>query len=133
MSAKSTFVALAFLAGLLAPMTSVAQNAGDAGVSGIPRGPGSVGGINNSINDPSGVGNAARIQPPPPPSMAAPVVPSSPAVSSRQSPSFGPVVRRVRPHAVALSHRPRESRRVRAATRAQEKLLDRKMNICRGC
>jgi hypothetical protein len=127
------FVALAFLASLLTPVKSFAQNAGDAGVSGIPHGPGSVGGLNNSTNDPSGVGNAARIQPPPPPSMAAPVVPSGPVVTSRQSPGFGPVIRRLRPRAVAVSHRPRELRRVRAATRTQEKLLDRKMNICRGC
>jgi hypothetical protein len=127
------FIALAFLASLLAPMKSDAQNAGDAGVSGIPHGPGSVGGLNNSINDPSGVGNAARSQAPPPPSMAAPVVPSGPAVTSRQSSSYGPVIRRIRPRAVAVSHRPRELRRVRGATRAEEKLLDRKMNICRGC
>jgi len=43
-------------------MKSLAQIAGDAGVSGIPQGPGSAGGLNNSVNDPSGIGNAARIQ-----------------------------------------------------------------------
>jgi len=37
--------------------------------------PGSAGGLNNSVNDPSGIGNAAKIQSPPPPSMAIPVVP----------------------------------------------------------
>jgi hypothetical protein len=132
MSGRSIFVALAFLACVLAPVKSLAQNAGDAGVSGIPHGPGSVGGLNNTINDPSGVGNAARIQPPPPPSMAAPVVPSSPVVTSRPSPSYGPV-RKLRPRAEAVSHRRRESRRARGAARGEEKLLDRKMNICKGC
>ena len=38
--------------------------AGTTGVSGIPAGPASVGGTNNSINDPSGIGNAAKIPPP---------------------------------------------------------------------
>jgi hypothetical protein len=73
-------VALALVAVLIAPASSFAQgatsgspagtpNAGSAGagttgVSGIPPGPGSVGGNNNSINDPSGVGNASRVPPP---------------------------------------------------------------------
>jgi hypothetical protein len=73
--------ALAIIAVLSTPLSSVAQgtatsgspagtpNAGSAGagttgVSGIPPGPGSVGGNNNSINDPSGIGNASKIPPP---------------------------------------------------------------------
>ncbi len=64
MFGKSAFLALAFVASLMAPVKSLAQ---DAGVSGIPHGPGSAGGLNNSVNDPSGIGNAARIQPPPSP------------------------------------------------------------------
>jgi hypothetical protein len=133
MFGRTVFIALACLGGLLGPMKSLAQNAGDAGVSGIPHGPGSVGGVNNSVNDPSGIGNAARIQAPPPPSTAVPAVPSSPSVASRLSPRSTPVVRRVKPRAVVLSRR--ESRRSSAhtATRAREKLLDRKLNICRGC
>ena len=64
----------------------LAQGTGDAGVSGIPRGPGNVGGLNNSLNDPSGVGNAAKTAPPPMPSMAPPVVPSAnPPVSSERT------------------------------------------------
>ena len=58
MFGKSAFFAFAFLVTLMAPMASFAQ---DAGVSGIPRGPGSAGGLNNSVNDPSGIGNAARV------------------------------------------------------------------------
>jgi hypothetical protein len=72
--------ALAIIAVLIAPANSFAQgatpsspavtpNAGSAGagttgVSGIPAGPGSVGGNNNSINDPSGIGNASRVPAP---------------------------------------------------------------------
>ena len=63
MFGKSAFFALALAASLVAPMKSLAQIAGHAGVSGIPHGPGSAGGLNNSVNDPSGIGNAARIHP----------------------------------------------------------------------
>lgn len=105
----------------------------DAGVSGIPRGPGSAGGLNNSINDPSGIGNAGRISPPPPPSMAAPTVPSAaPPVSSRVSSRPAPIVRRANRHEARASRR--ESRRSSArASRTREKLLDSKFSICRGC
>jgi hypothetical protein len=44
--------------------------AGTTGVSGIPPGPGSIGGPNNTVNDPSGIGNAAKVPPPPPPSTS---------------------------------------------------------------
>jgi hypothetical protein len=37
--------------------------AGTAGVNGIPPGPGSGTGINNSVNDPSGVGNSSKLNP----------------------------------------------------------------------
>jgi hypothetical protein len=73
--------ALVIIAVLIAPASSFAQgaatsgspaatpNAGSAGagttgVSGIPPGPGSAGGNNNSINDPSGIGNASRVPAP---------------------------------------------------------------------
>jgi hypothetical protein len=29
-----------------------------------------LGGVNNSVNDPSGIGNAAKVAPPPPPSTS---------------------------------------------------------------
>ncbi len=78
-----TITAFAVVALLIAPASSFAQatggatsaspagtppagsaGAGTTGVSGIPAGPGSVGGNNNSINDPSGVGNAAKMPTP---------------------------------------------------------------------
>jgi len=87
---KSTTIAIAVASALLLPVSAFARgtgaggataggaasgnavgtpNAGSAGagttgVSGIPAGPASVGGTNNSINDPSGIGNAAKIPPP---------------------------------------------------------------------
>jgi hypothetical protein len=127
MFGRSSFFALACLVTVTASLASFAQ---DAGVSGIPRGPGSAGGLNNSVNDPSGIGNAARTQPPPPPSISVPVVPSAPTVSGRLSPRSAPIVNRR-----TVSTR-REFRRSssHAAIRARDnKQLDRKLSICRGC
>ena len=131
MFGKSAFLALAFVASLTAPMKSLAQ---DAGVSGIPHGPGSIGGVNNSVNDPSGIGNAAKIQPLPSPSMAVPVVPSTaPMVSSRPSPRSMPIVTRVNRGTAILSRREFRRSSAHEAIRPQDKLLDRKLSICRGC
>jgi hypothetical protein len=129
MFGKPSFFALAFVSCLAASAPMLAQ---DAGVSGIPRGPGSAGGLNNSVNDPSGIGNAARIPAPPPPSMAVPVVPSAaPPVSSRLS-RPAPGVRKVSRQEARAARR--ELRRSPArASRAREKLLDSKFSICRGC
>jgi hypothetical protein len=129
MFGKSCFLALALAGCLAAPAPGFAQ---DAGVSGIPRGPGSTGGLNNSVNDPSGIGNAARIPPPPPPNIAVPAVPSlAPPVSSRLSSRPAPTLRRaVRQSAPAAR---REFRRSARAIRKQDRLLDSKLNICRGC
>lgn len=126
MFGKSWFFALALVSCLAAPAPILAQ---DAGVSGIPRGPGSAGGLNNSVNDPSGIGNAARIPPPPPPSMAVPTVPSAaPPIAGRLSSRPALVVRK------ASRQDARASRRSFArASRAREKLLDSKFSICRGC
>jgi hypothetical protein len=130
MFGKSCFLALALAGCLAAPAPSFAQGAGDAGVSGIPRGPGSAGGLNNSVNDPSGIGNAARIPPPPAPSIAVPTV--VPSVSSRVPSRPTPMLRRANRQSAPVSRR--EFRRSSArATRTQDKLLDSKLNICRGC
>jgi hypothetical protein len=130
MFGKSAFFALAFLVALIDPMESFAQ---DAGVSGIPRGPGSAGGLNNSVNDPSGVGNAARIQPPAPPSTAVPVVPSAPTVSGRLSPRSAPIVTKVNRRTVFSRRELRRSSSHASIRRARDKPLDRTLSICRGC
>jgi len=62
------FAALAVVGVLAAPARLPAQ---DAGVSGIPPGPANARGLNGSVNDPSGIGNAARVPALPPPSRHA--------------------------------------------------------------
>lgn len=130
MFGKSAFFvsAMVLAAGLAAPAKSFAQ---DAGVSGI-RGPGSAGGLNNSVNDPSGIGNAARI--PPPPNIAVPAVPSAaPMVSTRASPAVTPRVRRVKQRGESLSRREVRRASSRAPARTRTKSIDSKFSICRGC
>src|ERR1700733_8153728 len=63
-----------------AAMGAFSRPAGSAGtgnvpISGIPRGPGNAGGINNATVDPSGIGNAARMATLPQPHIAAPTQP----------------------------------------------------------
>jgi hypothetical protein len=48
---------------------------GNVPISGIPRGPGNAGGINNATVDPSGIGNAARMATLQQPHIAAPTQP----------------------------------------------------------
>jgi hypothetical protein len=84
MSNTSTKIAIAMLAVLTAaPAASYAQFARSAGsaaagnvpISGLAPGPANAGGMNNVMVDPSGVGNAARVAAPPPPSISVPVIP----------------------------------------------------------
>ncbi len=128
MAGRAACLSLAVLGLLAAPFGAPAQ---DAGVSGIPPGPANARGPNGSINDPSGIGNAARVPAIPPPTIT-PVMPptlSSPAVTR----TF-PVQRAVR------LKRPRfetpRSRRAAAKTAVREngKPIDGKVpSICRGC
>jgi hypothetical protein len=134
-SGRVALVSLALLCLLVSP--SPAQ---DAGVSGIPPGPANARGLNGSVNDPSGIGNAAKIPALPSPRIAPVPVPTvSPSAGYR---SFSP----------AASYRPLQIRRVakgkrtrhaatkssRAAAKAnvsdEDKQIDRKIiSICRGC
>jgi hypothetical protein len=80
MSNTSVKVALAFLVFLAAPAASFARMAGEAGmgnvpISGIPPGPANVGGMNNATVDPSGIENANKVAPIPPPPMTVPAIP----------------------------------------------------------
>jgi len=77
---KIAFVLLLCLATPAASFAQTARIAGAAGsgnvpISGIPPGPANVGGLNNATVDPSGIGNASRIAPLPPPRITVPVVP----------------------------------------------------------
>jgi hypothetical protein len=80
MSKTSTKIILALLAVLTAPAASFARAAGEAGmgnvpISGIAPGPANVGGMNNATVDPSGIANANKVAPIPPPRITVPVVP----------------------------------------------------------
>jgi hypothetical protein len=80
MSKTPTKIALALLVVLAAPAASFARMAGEAGmgnvpISGIPPGPANAGGMNNVLVDPSGIANASRVAPLPPPRITVPVVP----------------------------------------------------------
>jgi len=80
MSTKTARIGFAFLIFLSVPTASFARMAGEAGagnlpINGIPPGPANVGGLNNVLADPSGIGNASRMAPLPPPPTTVPVVP----------------------------------------------------------
>jgi hypothetical protein len=80
MSNTPATIALAFFVLLAAPAASFARVAGEAGmgnvpISGIAAGPANAGGMNNVAVDPSGIGNASRMAPLPPPRITVPVVP----------------------------------------------------------
>jgi hypothetical protein len=128
MIGRAVLVSVAVLGLLAAPGTSPAQ---DAGVSGIPPGPANARGLNGSVSDPSGIGNAAKVPAIPPPAISPVPVPT---VSPPSAYRTFPVQRAVKMNRTRFA----ASRSRRAATRAtvreQGKLLDRKvMSICRGC
>jgi hypothetical protein len=123
MTRRVALVSVAVLCVLASPARSPAQ---DAGVSGIPPGPANARGLNGSVNDPSGIGNAAKVPAIPPPAISPVPVPSvSPPVAT-----YGGLAV---PSAIKV-----KTRRTRFATsrsrRAAVKNPDGKMiSICRGC
>ena len=117
----------------LAVLLATPSFAQDAGVSGIPSGPGNVNGLNGSIRDPSGVGNASRMPSLPPPSTA----PVTPSVSAGGRSAIRPGLTRAR---VARGHRTRfmsagaRHRAERTAVKENDRLLNHGVtSICRGC
>src|SRR5258706_11619369 len=126
---RTAFLTFAVLGLLATPGRSPAQ---DAGVSGIPPGPANARGLNGSVSDPSGIGNAAKVPAIPPPAISPVPVPtlSAPAAAYRTFPAQGAVKMRRTRFAASRSHRAA----ARATVREQGKLLDRKtISICRGC
>jgi hypothetical protein len=124
---RAALLAVTVLGLLAAPARSPAQ---DAGVSGIPPGPANARGLNGSVNDPSGIGNAARVPAIPPPAVS-PVVPPtvSPPTAFRTLPVQRAVkIKRTR-YAAARSRRA-----AKETVREQGKAIDGKVpSICRGC
>ena len=125
---RAALLMVAILGLLAAPSRSPAQ---DAGVSGIPPGPGNARGLNGSISDPSGIGNAAKVPAIPPPAISPVPIPtlSPPTAGYRTLPAQ----RAVKMRRTRLAARSRPSA-TRAAVREQDKLLNGKIpSICRGC
>jgi hypothetical protein len=81
MSNTSATIAFALVISRAAPTASFARMAGEAGtgnlaISGISPGPANVGGVNNVLADPSGIGNASKMPSLPPPHINVPVIPT---------------------------------------------------------
>jgi hypothetical protein len=123
------FMSVAVLGFLATPSRAPAQ---DAGVSGIAPGPANARGLNGSVSDPSGIGNAAKVPAIPPPVISPVPVPTlaAPAATYR---TF-PVQRSVRMRRTRLAASGSRRSATRAAVREQDRLLDHKItSICRGC
>lgn len=137
MTGRSIFVGIAILCLLASPARSPAQ---DAGVSGIPPGPGNVNGLNGSIRDPSGIGNAARIPALPQPTIT-PVMPPTLAPSAGYrsfSPAYTYRPTHVRPAVKTKRTRFARKKSHRSAANAHVNKQDRRIDhgvisICRGC
>jgi hypothetical protein len=135
-SSLTIVLGIAMLCLLALPARSPAQ---DAGVSGIPSGPGNVNGLNGSIRDPSGIGNAARSPAPPPPKIT-PVMPpaAAPSAGYRSSvpaSSYRPVHVRRTEKTKQTRHASRRSHRAADKTHAsrQDRTDYGVTSICRGC
>jgi len=106
----------------------------DAGVSGIAPGPANARGLNGSVSDPSGIGNAAKVPAIPPPAISPVPVPtlSAPAATYRTFPVQRTVGVKMRRTRFAASRSRRSA--ARAAVTEKDRLLDHKItSICRGC
>ena len=135
MIGRAAFLTVAVLSLLATPSRAPAQ---DAGVSGIPPGPANARGLNGSVSDPSGIGNAAKVPAIPPPVITPVPVPtlSGPAATYRTSPAYRtfPVQRTVKMRRTRLAASGSRRPASRAAVREQDRLLDHKItSICRGC
>lgn len=133
---RAALIALMFLA--LSSASSLAQltppagsaGAGNSSISGIPAGPAN----NPTVYDPSGIGNAGR-SPSLPSQAAIPVTPASPGFGNTVlTPRSGARPARVRAVRGAEVRAPRSARsKGRASVTAEQKKIDSKFSICRGC
>ena len=92
--------------------------AGTAGINGIPIGPGAGTGLNNSVNDPSGFGNASRM-PSLPQQVAIPTVPQAAPLATNSSRSRTSVTR-VSPRELSTLR----GKRAKAVVHDRDRLLD---------
>jgi hypothetical protein len=130
--ARLLLAAVAALGLVSTPDLSRAQ---DAGVSGIPPGPANARGLNGSVNDPSGIGNAAKVPAIPPPTIS----PAVPPAAAAPTASYRGVPMRAGRRFVRTRYASRKTRRAAereaaASIKENDRLLDRKLiGICRGC
>ncbi|WP_315706967.1 MULTISPECIES: hypothetical protein [unclassified Bradyrhizobium] len=131
-SAFRTVLHRASLAGLAASFLLCGPaHAQDSGTSGIPLGPANINGLNGSVRDPSGIGNAARIPPLPQPNLAPVPVPSVAPLNSTQ-PVYSPRLGYARQWR-HLSKRQR-AKLERQTVKENDRLLRYGVpSICRGC
>lgn len=127
MIGRVALVGVAVLGLLAAPGRLPAQ---DAGVSGIAPGPANARGLNGSINDPSGIGNAARMPALPPPKIT-PILPPSVSPSATYRPLQMQGALKIKRTRIATSGLRRSTTR---AVSKKDRRLDRDtVSICRGC
>ncbi len=122
----------AWLAGVAALfLLAGPAHAQDSGTSGIPLGPANINGLNGSVRDPSGIGNAARMPPLPQPNLSPVPVPSLAPLTSTQ-PVYSPRVDYDRQWR-HLSKRQR-AKLERQTVKENDRLLRYGVpSICRGC
>jgi hypothetical protein len=127
-----------------AAMGAFSRPAGSAGsgnvpISGIARGPGNAGGLNNVTVNPSGIGNAARMATLPQPLIAAPMPPGG-----SRNPAAPPpmnVEQQTLEEASGTHLQPRAGQvpseknlmNPNDPVNQENAALDRKLDICRGC
>ena len=110
--------------------------AGTTGIGGVPQGPANAGGLNNSINDPSGAGNASKVPAPPPPTTGT-QSPRSSLDNGRSQSSLNSdstmTVGSSGPTGQSWDQGPRTSHD--DAIDAEQATVDRRLkgSICRGC
>jgi hypothetical protein len=128
MLGRAAVMSVALLGLLATPGRAPAQ---DAGVSGIAPGPGNARGLNGSVSDPSGIGNAAKVPAIPPPAISPVPVPtlSGPAAAYRSL----PVQRTARTRRTRFAASRSGGKAARAAVTEQDRLLGKITSICRGC
>jgi hypothetical protein len=108
-------------------------------ISGIPRGPGNVGGINNSTVDPSGIGNAGRLATLPQPQIAAPTQPGGSRIPAEPPPMTGEqqaLVDASGGHSQPRANQvPSEKNLMNPndPVNQENAALDHMLDICRGC
>jgi hypothetical protein len=108
-------------------------------ISGIARGPGNAGGLNNVTVDPSGIGNAARMTTLPQPLIVAPMPPAGsrnpaapPPMNVEQQALEEASGTHLQPRAGQV---PSENNLMNPndPVNQENAALDRRLDICRGC